>query len=361
MKKYIKIILSVLLFVVTGLSNNIFAQYQNSDVFEYPGLNQQNYRANINIPNLNGYETLKCDFHIHSVFSDGKVWPSMRVDEAWNDGLDAIAITDHVEVHKNKEVDYSDLNRSNEIAIQRGRQIGMLVIKGMEITHKKPLGHINALFIEDVNKIDHDDGLKAIDEAAKQGAYLFLNHPGWPNDTSTLYSIHKELIEQNKLHGVEVFNSNEQYPKALDWCNKYRLSPFSNTDLHYISADLYREKLQRPMTLVFVKERSIEGIREALFAGRTLAFFDNHLVGKEEFIKGIIEKSISVKIINPKKNTIEVSNTSDITYQIRFGKYMYSIPLFVNKTLRINIPSGTDVTFTNCLIGQGKYVIMRFW
>ena len=49
-------------------------------------------------------KTLKCDFHIHTVFSDGKVWPDIRVAEAWQEGLDAIAITDHIEYRPNKEI-----------------------------------------------------------------------------------------------------------------------------------------------------------------------------------------------------------------------------------------------------------------
>jgi len=54
-------------------------------------------RKIIYIPDIPGYTTLKCDFHMHTVFSDGTVWPSVRVEEAWLDGLDAISITDHIE------------------------------------------------------------------------------------------------------------------------------------------------------------------------------------------------------------------------------------------------------------------------
>lgn len=32
------------------------------------------------------------DLHTHSVFSDGQVWPSIRVEEGVRDGLDALAI-----------------------------------------------------------------------------------------------------------------------------------------------------------------------------------------------------------------------------------------------------------------------------
>ncbi len=49
------------------------------------------------VPDMSEYKTLKCDFHMHTVFSDGLVWPTIRVDEAIDEGLVAIAITDHLE------------------------------------------------------------------------------------------------------------------------------------------------------------------------------------------------------------------------------------------------------------------------
>ena len=61
-------------------------------------------------------------------------------------------------------------------------------------------------FFAESNKLDLPNPLDAIDEAVKQGAYILWNHPGWPNDTTTLYPIHRELIAANKIHGVEVFN-----------------------------------------------------------------------------------------------------------------------------------------------------------
>lgn len=73
--------------------------------------------------------------------------PSARVNEAWNDGLDAIAMTDHIEVHKNADIIRCGLNKPYELAKARGDMIGMIVIPGAEITRKKPLGHICTLFI----------------------------------------------------------------------------------------------------------------------------------------------------------------------------------------------------------------------
>lgn len=358
--KSTRTIFAIALFVA-GISWQASAQFQNADVWEYPEMNQQNYRYYINIPNLDGYETLKCDFHSHTVFSDGLVWPAMRVNEAWNEGLDAIAITDHIEYRPNKAIIISDFNKSNEIAKKKGDEIGLIVIPGAEITRKKPFGHMNALFIQDANKIDVPNQLDAIDEAIKQGAFILWNHPGWPNDTSTMYPIQKEMIALKKINGVEVFNGSESYPKVIDWAADYNLTFFANTDIHYTTANEYREKFQRPMTLVFAKERSAEGIKEALFAGRTLACFSNHLAGKEAYIKELIQKSLFVKVIDQKKGVIEICNKSDITYEIKFGKRMYSVPVLANQVIRLGLPSGTDVTFTNCLIGQDKFVVMKLW
>jgi len=55
-----------------------------------------NNRA-IEFPDLPGYKTLVCDLHMHTVFSDGSVWPNIRVMEAKKDGLDVIATTEHLE------------------------------------------------------------------------------------------------------------------------------------------------------------------------------------------------------------------------------------------------------------------------
>ncbi|HEY8150859.1 MAG TPA: hypothetical protein VIK51_18275, partial [Vicinamibacteria bacterium] len=38
------------------------------------------------VPDLPGLKTLKGDFHLHTVFSDGQVWPTVHVQEAWRDG-----------------------------------------------------------------------------------------------------------------------------------------------------------------------------------------------------------------------------------------------------------------------------------
>ena len=95
-------------------------------------------RREIAIPDILGYQTLKCDFHMHTVFSDGDVWPTVRVQEAWQDGLDVIAITDHIEYLPHSQDIDADHNRAYEIAKPLANQIGVLLIRGTEITRSMP-------------------------------------------------------------------------------------------------------------------------------------------------------------------------------------------------------------------------------
>jgi hypothetical protein len=54
-------------------------------------------RKEIILPQVRGLNIYKADLHTHSIFSDGSVTPQFRVSEAWQDGLDVIAITEHME------------------------------------------------------------------------------------------------------------------------------------------------------------------------------------------------------------------------------------------------------------------------
>lgn len=327
----------------------VSAQLRNADVHKMPQMVKNNQRQIIRIPNIDGYQTLKCDFHTHTVFSDGLVWPTIRVDEAWCDGLDAIAITDHIEYRPRKEVVLGDLNESYKLASAKGKKRDIIVIHGIEITRSKPFGHMNALFITDAEKMKVASAEESLEQALKQNAFVMWNHPGWPNDTTTLYPIHKKLIAQKKIHGVEVLNHAEYYPKAIDWCADMGLTFMGNSDIHNTIGIDYD---QRPMTLVFAKERTTDGIREALDAGRTAILFDNTIVGREDILQQLAQAIMDVKYLNDKKTSAEIANNSDVELHISTGLNNSIIAPHTAKV--ITIPQGRKVTLTNFLTGQQK-------
>jgi len=98
------------------------------------------YRENIIIPDVGNYQVLKCDFHMHTVFSDGQVWPSVRNQEAWQEGLDAYAITDHIEYTPHKDdVKVNNGRRICEVAGGGGYPLS-LVISQILCSTMSPLG-----------------------------------------------------------------------------------------------------------------------------------------------------------------------------------------------------------------------------
>ncbi len=195
---------------------------------------QLNSRREIRIPDVPGYQTLKCDFHIHTVFSDGSVWPTVRVEEAWREGLDVISITDHIEYQPHKGDIPTNHNRSYELAKPVADAMDIMLIRGVEITRGMPPGHLNAIFIRDAAPLDTPDWRDALKTAADQGAFIFYNHPNFhhPEGKQQWVPEHDELVKAGHLHGVEVVNGPDYYNEVHGWCLERKLTMISNTDIH---------------------------------------------------------------------------------------------------------------------------------
>lgn len=285
-------------------------------------LRRPHNRQIVRVPDIPGYVTLKCDFHIHTVFSDGIVWPTVRVTEAWEEGLDAIAITDHIENQPSRRFVGGDHNSSYDIALPEAERRNIILIRAGEITREMPPGHLNALFLSDVNKLDVEDPEAAVAAALEQGGFVFWNHPGWeaqqPDDT-VMFPVHKRWIEEEKIHGMEVFNEKEWYPLVLQWVLDNNLTVIGNSDIHDVTGHYYDVRYgHRPMTLVFAEERSHEAIRDALFAGRTAAWWGNEVAGRSELLGELFKQSVEIgqpyMVDEEGRSYLEIRNKSDLTF-----------------------------------------------
>jgi len=324
-------------------------------------------RKIVNLPDLPGYVTLKCDFHMHSVFSDGSVWPTIRVDEALRDGLDAIAITDHLEYNPKKDFIPLDHNAAWKIAEGYAKERNLILVHGTEITRSMPPGHVNALFITDASLIAKDSVWDNYEEAIKQGAFLQWNHPGWksqqPDGIPRMYEMHNRLIKNGWLHGIEFANGTEYYPLVFTFCDQYNIALMGNSDVHGIISESYKqpENTNRPMTLVFAKERNHDSLKEAMFAGRTMVYFKNILAGKEEYAKPFFYQCISVGkpyYQNDKSLFFEVTNNSDIPFYLINGieSAPATVTLAANSVTRIVLSKKVTVPLVynvkNILTGE---------
>ena len=105
-------------------------------------------------PDTARHKTLVVDLHTHTVFSDGHVWPKIRVGEALRDGLDAMAVTEHLEYQPHiADIPHPDRNRAYTETVAAAEGSDLMVIAGSEITRGDPAGHINAIFINDANAL----------------------------------------------------------------------------------------------------------------------------------------------------------------------------------------------------------------
>lgn len=263
---------------------------------------------------------------MHSVFSDGDVWPTVRVQEAWLDGLDVISITDHIEYKPHSQDIDADHNRVYEIAKPLADQIGIILVKGAEITRKMPPGHLNAIFLKNANLIEREDWWEACVEAHEQGAFVFWNHPGWKvqqPETTQWWPEHTRLTNAGIMRGIEIFNSTEFYPEALKWADEKSLTIFANSDVHTPAGMMYgHEKNHRPVTLVFATEKTEDAVKQALLERRTAAYFGDTIVGERRFLtpifmNSILLKNTQVRLQNREIKTVSIYNNSDITFKLK--------------------------------------------
>ena len=297
-----------LLFLAAALSAACAASAQgyytdayNPDITRHTGRIAAQ-RAEFILPEVNGYNVYKADLHTHSVYSDGDCTPEFRVREAWYDGLDVLAITEHVEYrrHEGKMLNFlkgyvpegteainnniirrsadergiqSDLNLPVKLARETAREYGLTIIPGAEIT-REPIayGHYNALFTTDNNSLYATDALQSLRNAKAQGALVMHNHPGWRRKSLEHPEFEVAAYGEGLIDGIEIMNGAEFYPKAIARAHARKLFVSANTDIHDATAETYRlQGHSRNMTLIFAKENTLEALREAIEARRTLA------------------------------------------------------------------------------------------
>jgi hypothetical protein len=300
----------------------------------------------IEFPDTAEHRTLVVDLHTHSVFSDGHVWPRIRVGEALRDGLDALAITEHLEWQPHlADIPHPDRNRSYEEALASvPAGSDLIVIAGSEITRSAPVGHMNAVFVNDANALlevgpppepfDVREYYRqagawpaqaAVDVANEQGAFVFWNH-SW----STFEDLRTELVEfhranaaAGKLHGIEVVNgrtySEESFQAALD----HDLALVGVSDVHnLIDWDYEPHKGgHRPVNLVFAEGKTSEAIRQALLEKRTAIWYKNLLIGRSRELEPLLEASLKVSRARYPGDAavlvVELVNYSDAHFRLR--------------------------------------------
>lgn len=284
-----------------------------------PAAAQQQSRDALPVPDVPGFRTLKCDLHMHTVFSDGDVWPTIRVFEAFRDGLDAISITDHASYNPKKDDVRLDLNRPYAIARGMAEQMGLILVNGIEVNDGNI--HFNAIFLTDAHALVGVDLKEALRRAKQQKAFAFWNHPGW-KETPRWFPLVAELHEAGLFGGMELVNGPSFYPEAYPFIEERKLAILANSDVHRLIADQYGKR-GRPVTLAFVRTADEAGLREALAARRSAAWMNDEVWGFEEHLAALW--SGAVKVARPEVASgsgarqvgLMLHNTSALPFQVK--------------------------------------------
>ena len=351
--------ISLLAVVCQGVMAQQFYTTQN---FEHAirFFNKPNERREIILPTIDGYTLYRADFHTHTIYSDGDVTPRQRVREAWYDGLDIVAITDHLEIRtyekfmlkvlapynktdepfkyehagiankkdKNAPV-LANLNAAYDEAVYytERENLPIMVVRGTEIwRNTKSIGEFNALFLKDINAICHPDLFESFRRVKEQGGLIMHNHPGWRRKNLDISELEQKAYDAKLIDGIEVMNSSEFYPRAITRALKDGFFMASNTDIHGSTVEDYRITsggLFRDMTLILAKDKSLPSLKEALKARRTLAYAFGTIAGEESLLKDFFKASVKAKVVYTNASngsrTVSLTNNTSFSYTIRIG------------------------------------------
>lgn len=370
-----KRLLSLAVLALTAL--NVSAQFYTTQDFEHAirFFNRPAERREIILPTIDGYTLYKADFHTHTIYSDGDVTPRQRVREAWYDGLDIVAITDHLEIRtyekfmlkvlspystgkpfkyqnagiaNKKDKSYpvmANLNAAYDEAVYytERENLPIMVVRGTEIwRNTKSIGEFNALFLKDINAICHEDLFESFRRVKEQGGLIMHNHPGYTRTTTEIAEGEQaRAYAEGWIDGVEAVNSTTLYPGIISRCLDRNLFIAANTDAHRPTSHDWPAggEFFRTMTFIMAKSCTEEDIKEALKAGRTIGYTANNLVGSEKLLAAFINEAVTCRVVaeNKKKGevTYSLTNCCSIPFILHRGNSIHTLNPFTTRNFTL--------------------------
>lgn len=366
----------------------------NPDMARQTMTHNKEIRHEIILPQVRGLNIYKADLHTHTIFSDAHVTPEYRVQEAWLDGLDVIAITEHVEYrdYEQKMIDFLsgylpadteavntnlldkgpekggiqvDLNLPIRLAEKAGERYGIVVVPGAEISRTpETIGHYNAIFVKDINTIYHPDCYESFRRAKAQGALVVHNHPGWRRPSMEIGPFEQRAYDEGLIDGIETFNSADLYPQAIDRAKKYGFFMVGATDAHIsVARDYLMHTPIRNMTMIFAKDKSLESLREALVNGMAIAYGWGTLSGEESLLKDLFKASMQTRVERTDAKgvrTVAITNTTSISYTLRIGDdNPFALAPFTTATVQVAAGAKLLVSVENMWCGAEEHPVVE--
>ena len=132
----------------------------------------------------------------------------------------------------------------------------------------------------------------------------------------------------------------------------------ANTDIHQ-TTHLEHYGFDRPMTLILAKERTLEAVREALEARRTIAYGYNTLCGEEQLLKDFFTAGVKTSVMHKTSSftSVALTNMTSIPYVIRMeGKNQMKLDPFQTLWIKVSSDKATlDFEVLNMFYSKDKH------
>ena len=136
-------------------------------------------------------------------------------------------------------------------------------------------------------------------------------------------AFHPNATEDGLLHGIEIANGDAYYPNAHRIAMEKDLALIGVSDVHELIDWDYRPEADhnpghRPVTLALAEEDSLQGMKEALFAKRTIVWWKDVLIGRQAHIDKLLAASLSIDSVDrtPWGIKVNIRNISDAPFQV---------------------------------------------
>jgi hypothetical protein len=229
-------------------------------------------------PEMANLRPLRCDFHIHTTYSDGKASPAEMVVRGRELGLDALAITDHNYYPASIEA----------IEFVRKSGLGITCFPGEEVTsstwHMLSIGATGPVGYHDIGPDgpihfkDEQDSYTSLQEILeiihRLGGKAFLAHPYWFADRRNHQPMqeYERLLAEGGIEGIELLGDvpwEENLRSLVRYSqleSRANLAILGNSDTHAAE-----HTFGSYWTLVFTRSNSQEDIMAAILDHRAVA------------------------------------------------------------------------------------------
>ena len=167
------------------------------------------------------------ELHSHTVASDGMVTAVQLVEAAAEIGLSVIAITDH------------DVIGDLSAAVARGKELGVDVVRGEEVTtkwrlfHEEPAAHIIGLFLDRPIRMGMSV-VDTVDAIHDNGGLAVIAHPSMALFFASMNrSSLRRLLDKRHIDGIELRHTAPVWPGTWK-----RLDDFFAEHRHQIGASV---------------------------------------------------------------------------------------------------------------------------